>query len=145
MNLPEEEWVLVKGESKGHPFFMMVNDGLKYFEGKAEYCYCLIATIQLNDTQDHGLPTDGEAETLNEMEDILLSELSSITLPLEIGRETYSGEREILIYFPKIKDYKTAVDRIARKLNELRNTHLELHHDPKWENAKRYIGSIHNA
>ena len=145
MNLPEEEWVLVEGESEGHPFFMTVNDGLKYFEGKAEYCYCLIATIQINDTQDHRLPTDGEAKILDEMEDILLNELSNITLPLEVGRETYFGEREILIYFPKIKDYKTTIDKIAKKLNELRHTRLELHHDPKWKNAKRYHGPMHNA
>ena len=145
MNLPEEEWVLVKGESEGHPYFMMVNDGLKYFEGKADYCYCLIVKIELNEVQDHKLPTDDETEVLNQMEDILLNELALVTLPIEIGRETYFGERKILIYFPKLTDFKTTIDNITCKLNKLRHTRLELHHDPVWKNAKRYHGTPHNA
>lgn len=145
LNLPEEKWVLVEGESAGHPYFMMVNDGLKYFEGKDDYCYCLIATVELNDMQGHRLPTDEEAEVLNRMEDILISELSHATLPLQVGRETYFGVREILVYFPKLSDYKSTVDSLSKKLNELRSTHLELHHDPIWKNAGRYHGPLHNA
>lgn len=58
MALPKEEWVLVEGESDGHPFFMSVNDGLKNFAGKIEYAYCLIATSNLKDVQNHKLPTN---------------------------------------------------------------------------------------
>jgi len=101
VEFPEEEWVLVEGESEGHPFFISVNDGLKYFVSKSEYDYCLITTIRLEDMQGHRLPTDDEAEVLNRMEDILIEELSKVSIPLEVGRETYFGEREILIYFTK--------------------------------------------
>ena len=81
MELPEEEWVLLEGESDGHPYFMMVNDGLKYFGGKSEYGYCLIAMIKLSGIQDHRLPTDEESEVLNIMEDILMDELSKVKIP----------------------------------------------------------------
>ncbi len=141
MEIPEEEWVLVEGESKGHPFFISVNDGLKYFAGKSEYDYCLITTIRLEGMQGHRLPTDNEAEVLNRMEDILIEELSKVSIPLEVGRETYFGEREILIYFPRLNNFKNTVDSISRKLNELRSTRLELHHDPVWKHAARYHGS----
>ena len=101
MNLPEEEWVLVKGESEGHPYFMMVNDGLKYFEGKADYCYCLIVKIELNEVQDHKLPTDDETEVLNQMEDILLNELALVTLPIEIVRGNIFRRARNSNIFPK--------------------------------------------
>ena len=124
---------------------MTVNDGLKYFEGKADYDYCLVTTIKLQDVHNHNLPTDDEAEVLNEMEDVILNELTKVTSPLEIGRETYFGEREILIYFPKISDFKATIDNISNKLNVFRFTSLELHHDPQWKLAKRYLGFEQNA
>jgi Family of unknown function (DUF695) len=145
VNLPEEDWVLVKGNSEGHPFFMMVNDGLKHFAGKSSYSYCLIAVIELDEVQGHKLPTDDEAEILYKMEYIIMSELSRVTLPILIGRETYFGEREILIYFPELVDFKTTVDIISQKLNNLRCTHLELHHDPIWKEAARYLGTSQDA
>ena len=145
MNLPEDNWVLIKGESKGHPYFMMVNDGLKYFSGKNEFSYCLITVIELDNMQAHKLPTDEEAEVLNKMEDILIEELSQVTLPIQIGRETYFGEREILIYFPEIVNYKYVVDKISQKLNKLRSTHIEFHHDPIWKQSTRYLGNNLNA
>ena len=139
-NLPEQEWVLVEGESDGHPYFMMVNDGFKDFSGKKEYSYCLITVIELNEVQDHKLPTDDEAEILNEMEELLISSLQQVTQPLEIGRETYLGEREILIYLPEFANYKNVIDTISKKLNRFRGTRFELHHDPIWKQATRYFG-----
>lgn len=145
MNLPKDNWVLVEGKSEGHPYFMMVNDGLKYFTGKQEYAYCLIAVIELEDMQGHKLPTDEEADILNKMEDILIKELSQVTLPIQIGRETYFGEREILIYFPEIANYKSIVDAVSKKLNQYRCTHIEFHHDPIWKQAARYLGTNQNT
>lgn len=145
MELPDEEWILLEGEYDGHPYFMMVNDGLKYFGGKSEYGYCLIAMVKLSDVQGHRLPTNEESEVLNIMEDILMADLSKVTIPLKVARETYFGEREILIYFPKLTDYKATIDSLSKKLNEYRATHLELHHDPIWKKASRYLGQQTNA
>ncbi|MEP1554564.1 DUF695 domain-containing protein [Paraglaciecola sp.] len=145
MKLPDEHWVLVEGKSQGHPYFMMVNDGLKHFPGKSEYSYCLIAVIELDDMQGHRLPTNEEAEVLYKIEDILIDDLSQVTLPIQIGRETYFGEREILIYFPEIPNYKSIVDSISQKTNLLRPTHIEFHHDPSWKQATRYLGVQQNA
>ncbi len=83
MDFPEEEWGLVEGESEGHPFFMSVNNGLKSFDGKSAYDYCLITTIRLEDMQGHRVPTEHEAEVLNRMEDILIEELSKLSIPLD--------------------------------------------------------------
>jgi hypothetical protein len=145
LELPEEDWVLVKGTSKGHPYFMSVNDSLKQFYGKNEYPSCLIVTVELEDVQGHKLPTDSEAEVLNDIEDTLIDMLSEITLPILVGRETYYGEREILVYFPELSDYKPVVDSISQKLNSSRCVHIELHDDPKWEQAVRYLGRFNDA
>lgn len=145
LELPLEDWVIVKGTSNGHPYFMSVNDSLKQFYGKSEYPSCLIITIELMEVQGHKLPTDSEAEILNDIEDTLLSMLSEVTLPILIGRETYYGEREIIVYFPKLSDYKSVLDSISIKLNSNRCVHLELHDDPKWEQAVRYLGRFNDA
>ena len=145
LELPEDKWVLAEGESNGHPYFMLVNDSFKFFPQKSEYSYCLITTTKLEIVQGHKLPTDEETEVLNRMEDILMNHLSKITLPLLIGRETYLGKREILIYFPKLTNYKFTIDKLSQDLNSLRKTHLELHNDPEWKKADRYLGTKHNA
>lgn len=119
---------------------MMVNDGLKEFSQKEKFCYCLIATIELESVQRHKLPTDIEAEVLNYIEDIFLTELSECTNPILVGRETYFGEREILIHFPYLDKFKQKIDLLSKKVNAMRCTHIELHHDPEWKNAKRYFG-----
>jgi len=145
LDLPEEDWVLVEGESKGHPCFMTVNDGLKYFGGKSEFDYCLVVTIKLENVQGHRLPTDDEAVILNQMEDIVIEELSKVSIPLEVGRETFYGEREILIYLPKLNHFKSIINLLSQKLNSIRSTQLELHHDPSWNKAARYHGSQSNV
>lgn len=124
---------------------MLVNDGLKHFVGKSDFPYCLIVNIELENVQNHGLPTDEEAEVLNSLEDTLVEELSKVTIPLQIGRETYYEEREILIYFPVLPNFKTVVNSISKKLNQSRSVKIELYNDPKWIQASRYLGDSNDA
>jgi len=145
LDLPEDNWVIVEGNSEGHPFFMMVNDGLKDFQDRSGFPFCLLLTIQLEDVQGHKLPTDDEAEILNFIEDTTIEILSAVTLPILIGRETYFGEREILIYFPEPPDLKKIIDSMSRKLNEHRHVSIELHRDPEWLKAQRYLGNFGTA
>ncbi len=98
----------------------------------------------MKQVREHKLPTDQEAEVLNEMEDVLVNQLTKVTTPIEVGRETYYGEREILLYFTKISNYKPVVDLITKKLNTYRPTKVEFHHDPIWHQAKRYLGGNQN-
>lgn len=116
--------VLVKGTSKGHPYFMSVNDSLKRFYGKNEYLSCLIVTIELENVQGHNFSIDSEAEVLNNIKDTLSNMFSEITLPILIGRETYFGKRKILVYFPELSDYKPVVDSISQKLNSSHCVHI---------------------
>lgn len=89
----------------GYPLIAMINVQLRRYEPKAAFPWFLSVSAPFS-VEIQGLPSSEDAERLNEWEDTITGELTSVVRLIFVGRVTWNGNRELLYY---LNDANTAV------------------------------------
>lgn len=129
-----QQFAVLRGENDdGEPVFVTVNLALKRIDHLLHTMH-LAVDLAILDKNEHGMPTNEDAEQLNALEDELTA---SFTDAVYYGRETRPGRRTIHWYVPEDSAAQRIVEEFATRHPD-RKPQLMLARDPTWELVKRY-------
>ncbi|MDQ3335540.1 MAG: DUF695 domain-containing protein [Myxococcota bacterium] len=130
-----ERFAIFEGETEsGEPLFVTVNLALKRIDHLLHTQHVAI-DVAILDQNEHGLPTNADAEQLNALEDALAAALGGHAV--YFGRETRPGHRTCHWYAPEDSPVKAIVERWSKDHAD-RKPEVMFAHDPAWEFVKRY-------
>lgn len=129
---------VLEGNIDGHPMVAMIQEGLQEFKSKGDTPWFLGFSTPLSKSTPQGLPTEKEADGLNQWEDVLDGEIHSRCKSIFIGRVTWRGNRELLYY---IDDPQQIIPQIQKLIDggTLRPFAFRYEQDPTWMNVRIYV------
>jgi hypothetical protein len=133
-NASGERFALLQGERDGEPYFALVDLSLKRVDHLL-HRERIVVEIAIHDRNEHGLPTNADAEVLNRLEDELTTALGDRAV--YFGRETLPGRRLMHWYAPPDSPAHSIAERWAREHPD-RDAKCTSIHDPSWEFVKRF-------
>lgn len=133
-NATGEQFAVLRGENDdGEPVFVTANLALKRIDHLLHTMHLAVG-VDVLDRNQHGLPTNADAEQLNALEDELTG---AFTDAVYYGRETRPGRRTMHWYVPEESAAARIVEDFAKRHPE-RKVEVMLERDATWEFAKRY-------
>ena len=130
-----ERFAIFEGKTDSdEPLFVTVNLALKRIDHLLNTTRVAI-DVAILDRNDHGLPTNADAEQLNALEDELGKALGGHAV--YFGRETRPGHRIVHWYTPEDSPVRSIIDRWAAGHSD-RRPDAQFAHDPGWEFVKRF-------
>jgi len=131
---------LLEADVDGHPLIAMIDMSLRKFKGKSRMPWFLSLSTPLSKPDSRGLPSQKEAEELNQWEDSIEADLASSCKYAFVGRVTCDGHRELLYY---IDQPEPAVPHLQELINRrtLRPFAFRCEQDPGWSAVSIYLES----
>lgn len=129
-----EKFAIFQGESDGQPLVATVNLALKRIDYLL-FTQHVAVDIAIVDQNPQGLPTNGDADVLNALEDELLTALEDHVA--YFGRLTRPGVRTLHCYTPEDSPARSIIERWGAAHPERYRDAL-FAHDPTWEFKKRF-------
>lgn len=143
---PKEVYVLREGQFEGLYAIMMLNHSLKHYPYKKDYPWSLKVVIDLLDTNEQGLPTQTEADVLNNFEDGIVNSLLEICQFHFIGRTTWNGQRTLMFYLNEPEHAYNELQQLIEKVEIAKKSSPQivrefeyiLQEDPDWALVNDY-------
>ncbi|MEO6772784.1 MAG: DUF695 domain-containing protein [Kofleriaceae bacterium] len=131
-----DSFVVMQGTNdEGVRIVVTCNRSLKRIDHLLLTMHVAVDLAILDQTPD-GMPTNAEAEVLNQLEDELIGALGG--LAVYFGRVTTPGHRALHYYAAEDTGAKPLIERWAARHPE-RQPHVEWTRDPTWEFVKRFV------
>jgi hypothetical protein len=132
----DEHSILEAELENGNKLIAVINTQLLNWDSKASHPWIAIITFKFDGTSMNGMPNEYDYQSLNEIEENILKELSDKDGYLYIGRQTADNERDI--YFA-CKDY-----RIPSKVffniqkDNMFEIEYDIYKDKYWQSFERF-------
>ena len=109
-----------------------INQSYENYPNKKYFPWCVLLTVEYEEKNDDGLPTDKEAEVLNNIEDKIESYVNQKHKVHFIGRVTRKDFRDVIFYidFPSFNQQET--NQFMDEINAIRRINFRLDKDPEW-------------
>lgn len=139
----QRHFAILQTEKDGHVLIATIDSSFRGKTTQAGFPWFLNISTKFRNPTEDGLATDEEAAELNRWEDTIEQKYLNACHFRYVGRLTWNGTRELLIY-------TDAVDCATRKLKSFakespkRAFTFEFHRDDNWENVSKYLESIHD-
>ena len=133
----EGPWKVSQGEHNGGPLFVRVHEGVGRLAEDGSFPDQVGIAVPLHSPNEHGLPTDDEAQELGEIEDRIVELLEGGCQTIHVATITTGGMREFVLY---TKDEETVNEGFSH-LKETVSTHelqLMIQPDPEWSVYKQF-------
>jgi hypothetical protein len=130
-----ERFTTLRGQAPdGRPVFATINLALKWIDHRACDTHGAV-DVALLDTDADGMPSDDEAEALNDIEDELEDLITGEAV--YFGRETVHGRRALHWFVAPDHPVRPALEAWAAS-NAGRDVRLTWSPDPRWATADRF-------
>jgi hypothetical protein len=134
----ESTWTLYQADQNGKPLFVLICKEAKALLGHPEFRHQVGIAIPLRRTNEHGLPTNEEAEDLNRIEDMICAQLGKDNETLFLGRLTFPGVRELVLYTSNPRAVEAKMEEVSKSVAS-HQLQLMIQEDPKWEVLRRLL------
>ncbi|MCB0538722.1 MAG: DUF695 domain-containing protein [Bacteroidetes bacterium] len=120
-----------------HRFFGVSNINKSYdnYPNKKYFPWWIQVTLELVDTDDRKMPTDSEAQILNELEDKIEKFIKEKHKTHFIGRVTQNGFRDIIFYVDQPRFDQEKTNLFFDKVQEQRRVNFNMEKDINWNNV----------
>ncbi|WP_300597554.1 DUF695 domain-containing protein [Niabella sp.] len=139
-NAEDDEYSILEAELKnGNNLIAVVNTQLLNWNGKASHPWIAFITFRYDGSNHNGMPNKKDYESLNQIEESILHQLSDQDGYLYIGRQTANGERDI--YFA-CKDFRKPSKVFFKVLQENGNEfeiEYDIYKDKYWQSFERFV------
>jgi hypothetical protein len=132
-----EKWSIGPGTQDGRPIFTRFNAGLKPYAGRPEFSHQLGIAVPLKNPTPDGLPTQAEAEQLNQIEDEMGRLLLAGNESLLAGVITTNGMREFVLYTSDPAAAMAKAADLARRVHH-HEVQFVMNDDPEWKAFSRF-------
>lgn len=134
----DEHSILEAELENGNKLIAVVNTQLLNWDSKASHPWIAVITLKYDGRNNNGMPNENDIQSLNEIEDSIMQQLSDKDGYLNIGRQTANNERDI--YFA-CKDFRKP-SKVFFKTQQDHNNKFEIEYDiykdKYWQSFERF-------
>ncbi|MBI4242914.1 MAG: DUF695 domain-containing protein [Planctomycetes bacterium] len=135
---------VIQRDDVATPIVGSVDTAYRDYPYKTEVPWLLNITVKMEKDNGVGGPTDKESEILNRFEDFLIHTKRFRTLARIhwIGRLTYGGVRDLMMYMDNPEPIHAYLQEIIEKEDHLRSFEYEIVKDVSWESLGAILSDI---
>jgi len=130
-------WTLLKGKHNGRVMLILSNDVLRKCIAHPEYPYRVGIAVPFVTPDDNGLPSDGELQQLEAIEDTLSEVLSADNESLLAIVITTCGMREFVLYTGAPEQVKVKFEKLKGMI-ETHRLQMIVEGDKSWKVYKEF-------
>ncbi len=134
----EEHSILEAEMESGNKLIAVINTQLLNWDSKASHPWIAVITLKYDGRNNNGMPNENDYQSLNEIEESIMQQLSDKDGYLNIGRQTANNERDI--YFA-CKDFRRP-SKVFFKTQQDHNNKFEIEYDiykdKYWQSFERF-------
>lgn len=139
-NTEEDEYSILEAELKnGNNLIAVINAQLLNWDSKASHPWVSVITFKFDGKNNNGMPNEKDYQRLNEIEEIILQQLSHKEGYLYIGRQTANNEREIYFACNDFRKPSKVLFSIEEKYGNDFDVEYEIYKDKYWQAFERFI------
>lgn len=131
--------VIEHTDDNGYLTFITANFAYKNYAFKDLFPWFIRITLPLEECNENGHPTEGEAWALNSFEDYLDSTLKARGITHYIGRTTLYKKRELLYYVGNPEPALTALSEVVNAPDALRRFQFAVENDASWRQVAYFL------
>ncbi|MEO0469171.1 MAG: DUF695 domain-containing protein [Bacteroidota bacterium] len=139
---PYTEWDFYFCTIEERPASIMLDLALIESAPVADQTEFVQVAIQLNQPNEYGLTTQGEAEVLYVLEDRLAEHMAENLGAVYVGRNTHHGSRTFYFYAKSSVDVDAVVEEVMDSFTDHRYT-CEAVSDPEWTFYQQFLYPSH--
>lgn len=132
-----KKYGVIEGVKDGKKWVGNVNLLFSSFISKEKLPWLVTIKIHLPMTDNNGLPTNNEANVLNEFEDELLALMQQKIDLLYIGRISWNGIREVFLQVSSAEVLNDLLSEYIKTERYPREFEYEIKNDPEWKNVQQ--------
>jgi hypothetical protein len=132
-----QSWGVAQANVDSSPLIIRYNESARRWLGHPELPIKLGFAIPLNSPNEGGLPDPDENEELNDIEDVVVSEIESRTRALQAMALTTGVMKEFVFYIPKGVDIKSIHEAIQAAV-ATHEVQCMAMNEPKWDSYRQF-------
>ena len=139
----QRRFAILQTEKDGHVLIATIDSTFRDKKAQAGFPWFLNISTEITNPTEEGFATDEEAAELNHWEDAVEQKYLNACHFKYVGRITWNGTRQLLIYTDAV-DCATAKLKSFAKDAPKRAFTFAFHRDDNWENVSKYLERIHD-
>jgi hypothetical protein len=126
----------------GDNLLAIVNEDVLNWEGKVSHPWILSVEIKFDGSQHHGMPDEKAAQLMDLLEDDVMQQLKDYEGYLNVGRETWSGNRLISFACKDFRKPSKVMWDIQKKYAKDFPVNYDIYKDKYWQSFERFRNEL---
>lgn len=138
----DKNYSIFKSVKDGLPAIIMFDKTSKNYNNKSNFPWFIEIIISSLNSNDEGLPFQGEDIVLNHFEDKFEEALSKVTTIKFIGRATWNKYRNLYYYAKEGEKAHECLSNFLEGEEQIRPFQYKIEEDKEWSNINEIFPSI---
>lgn len=135
----EDEHSILEAElESGNKLIAVINTRLLEWDSKASHPWIAVITFKYDGSNNNGMPSENDYESLNQIEESILQELSDKDGYLYIGRQTANNERDIYFACKNFRKPSKVFFKIQQDYSNKFEIEYDIYKDKYWQSFERF-------
>ena len=130
-------WVVAQHDYRGFPLFIRYPNNLDYDKLQPRFPIRIVATIELTEVKDNGLPVSSYNNSLESFDNFVVEYFEKRAEGQCVLVETFGGKRQFYIYVSDSTD-TAAFEKAIKQQFPQHSVTFEIERDAKWSLIRRY-------
>lgn len=135
----EDEHSILEAElESGNKLFAVINTQLLEWDSRASHSWIAVITFNYDGSNNNAMPNENDYESLNQIEETILEELTDKDGYLYIGRQTANNERDIYFACKDFRKPSKVFYRIQQGYSDKFEIEYDIYKDKYWQSFERF-------
>jgi hypothetical protein len=139
----QRRFAILQMEKDGGVLIATIDSSFRDKKAQAGFPWFLSISTKITNPTEEGFATDEEAAELNHWEDAIEQKYLNACHIRTVGRTTWNGTRQLLIYTDGVGCATTRLKKFAAESPKRAFT-FDFHRDDNWDNVGKYLESVKN-
>ena len=138
-DIDEDEHSMLEAElESGNKLFAVVNTQLLEWDSKASHPWIAVITFKYDGSNNNAMPSEDDYESLNQIEESILKDLSDRDGYLYIGRQTANTSRDIYFACKDFRKPSKVFFKIQQDYSNKFEIEYDIYKDKYWQSFERF-------
>lgn len=138
-DIQDDEHSILEAElESGNKLIAVVNTQLLNWDSKASHPWIAVITFKYDENNNNGMPNNNDYQSLNEIEEDILQQLSDKHGYLYIGRQTANNERDIYFACKDFRKPSKVFFKIQKDNDNKFEIEYDIYKDKYWQSFERF-------